>query len=90
MPVDPDHLYSQLQAAKEAADAASRARLAFLTNLSHQVRTAMHNIIGMTDEVLTTELTPEQRLDLNAVKDSASSLRRTLEDTLDWFKIAES
>ena len=88
--MDHDNLYTQLLKAKEAADAASRAKVAFLTNLSHQVRTAMQSITGMTDEVLSTELTPEQRGDLNAVKDSARLLHRILEDTFDWFKIAES
>jgi Signal transduction histidine kinase len=89
MPANPDHLFTQLQRAKDAAEVANVAKIEFLTNLSHQVRTAMQSIIGMTEEVLTSELTSEQRGDLNAVEDSARSLHKILNDTLDWFKIAE-
>ena len=49
----------------------------------------MCSIIGMTDAVLATELEPEQRGDLSAVKESAASLLRIINDTLDFFKIAE-
>ncbi len=85
----PASLHSQLLKAKEAAEAASRANGEFLANMSHEVRTAVSSIIGMTDAVLSTELQPEQRDDLSAVKDSANSLLRIVDDIVDFFKIAE-
>jgi len=43
----------------------------------------------MKEAVLSTELQPEQRDDLSAVKDSANSLLRIVDDIVDFFKIAE-
>jgi two-component system, sensor histidine kinase and response regulator len=79
----------QLLRAKEAAEAASRANGEFLAKMSHEVRTAMYSIIGMTDAVLATELKPEQRRDLSILKDSANSLLKITDDILDFFNIAE-
>ena len=79
----------QLLRAKEAAEAASRANREFLASMSHEVRTAMYSIIGMTDAVLATELKPEQRRDLSILKDSANSLLKITDDILDFFKITE-
>lgn len=87
--VVPASLHMQLLKAKEAAEAASRANGEFLANLSHEARTAMYCIIGMTDAVLATELKPEQRGDLSIVKDSAHSLMKIIDDILDFCKIAE-
>jgi two-component system sensor histidine kinase/response regulator len=78
----------QLLRAKEAAEAASRGNSEFLASMSHEVRTAMYSIIGMTDALLATELKPEQRRALISVKDSANSLLKITDDILDFFKIA--
>lgn len=75
--------------AKEAAQPTKHANGEALANLSHEVRTALSNVIGMTDSVLATELKPEQRRDLSNVKDSANSLLNIVDDILDFFKIRE-
>jgi signal transduction histidine kinase len=77
-------LIDELNRSKDAAEAASRAKTAFLGRMSHELRTPMNAIIGMTELALDTEVTTEQRECLESVKTSADSLLGMIQDILDF------
>ena len=81
------HLESELVAAKETAEAATKAKADFLANMSHEIRTPMNAILGMLHLALRTELTPKQRDYLTKTKVAAQSLLGIVNDILDFSKI---
>ncbi|MFZ4536659.1 response regulator [Propionivibrio sp.] len=78
---------TELQTAKEAAEAASAAKSMFLASMSHEMRTPMNGVLGMLELVSATELTSGQREYIELAQNSARSLLVLLNDILDLSKI---
>ena len=77
----------ELAVEKERAEEMTRVRTAFLAVMSHEFRTPMNAVIGLSDLLLDQQRTPENTAQVQIIGDSARSLLTILNDILDFTKI---
>ena len=78
---------AELKAAKEAAEAANRAKTDFLANISHEIRTPLNGVIRVAAALARTQLTAAQRNMIDLIETSGGVLERMVSDILDLSKI---
>jgi PAS domain S-box-containing protein len=78
---------ANLRRALREAESANRTKTDFLANISHELRTPMNAIIGLTELVLQDDISPEVRENLHIVRESADTLMELLNDLLDFSKM---
>jgi len=83
----PPDLLAELADARRAAEAADRAKSAFLVTISHEIRTPMNGVLGMTEVLLQGDLNDEQREAAELIRTSAQGLLSVVNDVLDFSRI---
>ena len=77
----------ELERSREAAEAASRAKSAFLATMSHEIRTPLNGVMGMLDVMEAEGITAGQRRLMDVMRESSQALLHVIDDVLDFSKI---
>jgi signal transduction histidine kinase len=78
---------AELEASREEALSAARAKASFLATMSHEIRTPLNGVVGMTALLADTQLNPEQRDYVHTMRTSSDQLLGVIDDILDFSKI---
>ena len=78
---------ADLEQARVHAEAANKAKSAFLAAMSHEIRTPMNGVLGLTEVLATTQLDNQQANYLSMIQNSGRTLLRIIDDILDFAKI---
>jgi PAS domain S-box-containing protein len=81
------HRQSDLEQARDAAQAANQAKSTFLATISHEIRTPMNGVVGTVELLEREPLNERQKRLVRTVRTSAAALLRIIEDVLDFSKI---
>lgn len=78
---------AEVEAARDAAEAATRVKSEFLANMSHEIRTPLNGVLGMAQALESRDLDPEARGMVATIRESGANLMAILNDVLDLSKI---
>ncbi|MBU1375058.1 MAG: response regulator [Alphaproteobacteria bacterium] len=73
--------------ARDAAEAANRAKSQFLANISHEIRTPLNGVLGVADVLINSDLTPKQHELVGVIRTSGALLNSLLTDLLDLARV---
>lgn len=82
-------LISELEVARDLANASSQTKSAFLATISHELRTPMNGVLGAAQLLELGDLNTQARDLVGIIRESGGSLARLLDDVLDFAKIEE-
>ncbi len=94
VPPTPDYQIKELQSvgenlvvASHKIDEANKTKSQFMANISHELRTPMNGVLGMTELLSDTDLQPKQRKMLETIEESSHLLLTIINDILDFSRI---
>jgi two-component system sensor histidine kinase RpfC len=87
LPMYQNSLLRKLFEARQEAERANQAQSDFLATMTHELRTPLSGVIGMTRLLESTRLSPEQRDYVHSISSSIQLLRALIGDILDLSKI---
>jgi PAS domain S-box-containing protein len=77
----------EVRAARDAAEAATKAKSEFLASMSHEIRTPMNGVTGMAELLSQTRLDEDQQHMVRTIRESGNALITVINDILDFSKI---
>jgi len=77
----------QMEELRLAAERASRAKTDLLANVSHEVRTPMNGVLGLSALLLDTDLDEKQKKMITAIRESADALVGIVDEILDFSQL---